>query len=101
MTVEIKFRTTTWSATFGSFSSGDLLRCSEAAARHFVIDALAADYVAPILADAEALPGADVPAEVGDSALEGVAAEPELDAQVDLVLDVEPDSDAAPAAAEG
>ena len=41
----IKFTRSGWSAAFGSFSPGDTLTCGEAEARHFVVDAAAAEYV--------------------------------------------------------
>ena len=42
---QIKFTHTGNSAAFGSFQAGDLLRCSDDAARHFVVDAGCAEYV--------------------------------------------------------
>ena len=42
---QIKFTHTGHSAAFGSFQAGDLLRCSDAAALHFVVDAGCAEYV--------------------------------------------------------
>lgn len=44
---EIRFTRTGSSAVFGNFGPGDRLRCSEADARHFVHEALAAEYVEP------------------------------------------------------
>lgn len=43
--MQIRFTKPCWSAVFGSFGPGDLLRCSDDAARHFVVDAQAAEYV--------------------------------------------------------
>jgi hypothetical protein len=65
---QIKFTHTGHSAAFGSFQAGDLLRCSDAAARHFVVDAGCAEYVGQAPAqDAQAsaptpTPGASAPA---------------------------------------
>lgn len=55
--VQIKFTSQGWSAAFGSFGPGDLLRCSPEAARHFVHEAKCASYVEqgePPAADAAA-----------------------------------------------
>ncbi len=54
MHTEIKFITTGWSAQFGAFSPGDVLRCSADAARHFVEEARCAVLVAPLAAPASA-----------------------------------------------
>jgi hypothetical protein len=62
---QIKFTHTGHSAAFGSFQAGDLLRCSAAAARHFVVDAGCAEYVGqkPLQASAPVpTPGAPAPA---------------------------------------
>jgi len=40
----IKFTASGCSATYGNFAPGDLLRCPEAAARHFVDEARCADW---------------------------------------------------------
>jgi hypothetical protein len=43
--VQIKFTTFGASSAIGSFAPGDLLRCSEATARHLVDEAKCAKYV--------------------------------------------------------
>ena len=48
---EIRFTRTGSSAVFGNFGPGDRLRCSEADARHFVCDALAAEYVEALVVE--------------------------------------------------
>ena len=45
MQVQIKFTRSGSSQAFGNFGPGDLLRCSAAAARHFVNDVACAVYV--------------------------------------------------------
>ena len=42
---QIKFKAFGSSAVFGSFAPGDLLRCPDDAAQHFVEQAMAAEYV--------------------------------------------------------
>jgi hypothetical protein len=49
----IKFKAFGSSAVFGSFAPGDVLRCSDDVARHFVEDAQAADYVGAAQASAQ------------------------------------------------
>lgn len=45
MQVQIKFTRSGASQAFGGFAPGDILRCSAAAARHFVDDVACAVYV--------------------------------------------------------
>ena len=54
--VAIKFKTLTISSALGTFSDGDILRCSKAEADHFVNDCGAAEYLnAPVVAEAPAV----------------------------------------------
>lgn len=48
---------------FGSFAPGDVLRCSDEAARHFVEDAQAAVYTDAVQAPAQPAPSTEQPAE--------------------------------------
>lgn len=45
---QIKFTANGSSSVYGNFGPGDLLRCSDAEARHFVEDAQCAKYVQPV-----------------------------------------------------
>jgi hypothetical protein len=51
---QIRFFAGGCSSVFGNFAPGDLLRCSDAEARHFVEEAHCARYVQP---EAEVTPG--------------------------------------------
>lgn len=65
----IKFISSGWSAVFGAFSPGDTLTCGEAEARHFVVDAKAAEYVEPPQHGAAA-PAADAEQQPAESVAE-------------------------------
>lgn len=45
MQVQIQFTASGSSSAFGNFAPGDILRCSEAQARHYVDEARCAKYV--------------------------------------------------------
>jgi hypothetical protein len=55
---KIKFKAYGSSAVFGSFAPGDVLRCSDDAARHFVEEAKAAEYAADAPKAADEVPAA-------------------------------------------
>jgi hypothetical protein len=59
--VQIKFTTYGASSALGSFAPGDLLRCSEATARHLVDEAKCAKYVAAAPQEEPAKPEEEAP----------------------------------------
>jgi len=69
----IKFTAGGSSATYGNFAPGDLLRCPEAAARHFVEEARCADW-------ADQAHKADPAAEFQDTQPAAAPADPPADA---------------------
>jgi hypothetical protein len=70
MQVQIKFTASGSSSQFGNFAPGDLLRCTEEQAAHFVNEANCAVYV-----DAMQTPAQRVPAAVTKPARKTKAAE--------------------------
>jgi hypothetical protein len=56
MQVQIQFTASGSSSAFGNFAPGDLLRCSEAQARHYVDEARCAKYTQPSAAQDEPKP---------------------------------------------
>lgn len=53
MQVQIQFTASGSSSAFGNFAPGDILRCSEAQARHYVDEARCAKYTQPSAAQDE------------------------------------------------
>lgn len=60
MQVQIKFKRTGSNSVYGSFSAGDVIRCDQALAEHYVKEGVAR-YMHPAVAEAVAAPEVAAP----------------------------------------